>query len=127
MATRKNKGDVPRACGGAVLAVGQRRGFGWRFEMATELLGTVLKDTAGLKAGDVVYAKKQKDGWTVTRKGDKKMDVQLEDGKSFQEFPVVDPAEDPARNLNSIEIVPMQWFLSESPLLSILTIGYRRA
>jgi hypothetical protein len=79
-------------------------------------LGALVSDTAGLKAGEVVELKKKVDGkkWEVQPKGSEAEQVSV-DAKHVVPFPVVAPAEDPARGVNSIEIMPMRWFLSESP------------
>lgn len=80
---------------------------------AMSRLATVIKATGELKAGDVVEMRKRLDGeqWEVGKKGGKPVNVVA---KALVPFPVVKPALDPARDLHTIEIMPMRWFLSES-------------
>ncbi len=73
--------------------------------------GALVADTEQLKAGDVVELLKKDGKQFEVQKGSKATRV---DAKHLVPFPVVEPAEDPARGINSIQIMPMRWFLRES-------------
>jgi hypothetical protein len=79
------------------------------------VLGTVVKDADGIPAGTVVELKKERPDGEVEVEGNGGKLKGNVPAKNVVPFPIVAPAPDPASSLNSLEIVPIQWYLSASP------------